>query len=478
MFPHFAAPPPRSAWPRDLLVKIQQVICSESFKPKSPEFSFKLDKESAQKNWEVFEKYNLDIQKAIEGQSHSPMKYGSEFREVSVLEPLLKHHPNWSKLRAILTRGSSWVLEELDEEKRKSDVQDAIEFGNHKGAAEQPEKLKELILKDVEYGYAMVIPLEHVARIPGACIAPMNISPQYSINEYGEIIPKDRLTHDQSWKWGSGTSVNSRVKEETLSPCVFAHALRRFINKVVAMRNRYPEARIFCSKIDYKSAFRRMHLNWETATKAITQLPDDGLALMYLRLTFGGKPCPAEWGNLSETVCDLANAIVQTPDWDPETLFNPQSLELPPAKPLPDEVPLAKGRELVVDVPIDDKGCSDVFIDDTFAIVADLPGSDNIKRLKRAILLALHAVARPLAKNEPIPRHEMAARNKFIAEAAAEEVKMVLGWQINFRTLMISLPKNKFIAWSEAIRLYLDKKVATAKQLETDIGRMVHISNS
>jgi hypothetical protein len=47
-----------------------------------------------------------------------------------------------------------------------------------------------------------------------------------------------------------------------------------------------------------------MHLNGETAVNACIQLPEQDLVLMYLRLTFGGKPCPSEWGAISETVCD------------------------------------------------------------------------------------------------------------------------------------------------------------------------------
>jgi hypothetical protein len=170
-----------------------------------------------------------------------------------------------------------------------------------------------------------------------------------------------------------------------------------------------------------------MHLNGETAVNACIQLPEQDLVLMYLRLTFGGKPCPSEWGAISETVCNLSNAIVSMPEWDPETLFNPQSLELPKPKFLPDDIEIAKARELVVDIPVKDTGYADVFIDDTFAVAVDLPGSDNIKRIERATLLALHAVSRPLDSEEPIPCHEMAARNKFIAEAGVEETKMVLG---------------------------------------------------
>jgi hypothetical protein len=39
------------------------------------------------------------------------------------------------------------------------------------------------------------------------------------IDEFGRIIPKDRLAHNQSWKWSSGTSVNSRIQKELLQAC-------------------------------------------------------------------------------------------------------------------------------------------------------------------------------------------------------------------------------------------------------------------
>ena len=46
------------------------------------------------------------------------------------------------------------------------------------------------------------------------------------------------------------------------------------------------------------------------ATQTCTQLPSEGLALLMLRLTFGGAPCPSEWGSIAESICDLANAIL------------------------------------------------------------------------------------------------------------------------------------------------------------------------
>ena len=96
--------------------------------------------------------------------------------------------------------------------------------------------------------------------------------------------------------------------------------------------------------------------------------------------------------------------------------------------------------------------------------------------MERATLLAIHTVARPEDPNESIPRQEMAARTKFLAEAGSEELKMILGWLLNFRTLTTNLPENKFIAWSSALRKLIDKGEAQTKELEKNIGRMIHVA--
>jgi hypothetical protein len=115
------------------------------------------------------------------------------------------------------SNGSKWPLEEISEEDRASDLQEALIFGNHKGASSKPDLLKKLISKDVKYGYSLPIPLESVTQIKGLEMAPMNIMAQNTIDEFGRVVPKDRLTHNQSWKWEvSGTSVNSRVQKELL----------------------------------------------------------------------------------------------------------------------------------------------------------------------------------------------------------------------------------------------------------------------
>jgi hypothetical protein len=463
------------AWPTDLVKRVQAAAHSSCNQPAKPEFRFELSHDAAIHNAEILSKYNFSLGAAIDANHLSPLGYGSEFRPVTVLSNIFRHHPNWSRLKAIMTRGSDWQLDELTEDARINDLADALTFGNHKGATAHPETLRRLIEKDVTSGFCLVIPPQIVSRIPGALMAPMNIMEQNTIDESGNIIPKQRLTHDQSFEWSSGTSVNSRVHFDTLLPCRYGGCLRRLINFVVAARRKYPNQRILATKVDYKSAYRRCHLNEKIAVQSITQLPDENLALISLRLTFGGAPGPYEWGVISESVCDLANALLHDDEWDPRHLSAPKTP--PPMEALDDNIPFGIGKPLIVDIPVDPRGTVDCYIDDTVGLTVDLEDTDNTDRMRNVIPLAIHATARPVHKNEPIPRDEMAAEQKFKAEGALEERKTILGWLFDFRKLTVALPENKFVAWSDSINSMLATEKSTPRELEQLIGRLGHLAS-
>ncbi len=219
------------------------------------------------------------------------------------------------------------------------------------------------------------------------------------------------MTHNQSWKWQSETSVNSRVDEEQLMPCYFGRALKRLINWTVAARKRYPEKRILATKLDVKAAFRRCHLNALTAVQTCTQLPELSLAIMMLRLSLGGAPCPSEWGAILESVCDLINAILQHDDWDPLTLFNAAAqAHVPPKELLPDDVPFGIRRDLIVEIPINARGTVNVYIDNFIGLTVDLDKTDNAIRLEQAPPLRLTKNSREVSPFEPLPRNDMDAQ--------------------------------------------------------------------
>jgi hypothetical protein len=64
----------------------------------------------------------------------------------------------------------------------------------------------------------------------------------------------------------------------------------------------------------------------------------------------------------------------------------------------------------------------------------------------------------------------MDARDKLKAEAGPSKTKMIHGWSFDFWRLLISLPKNKFIAWMMNINKLLVKGLSTTKELESTIG--------
>ena len=220
---------PQSAqgpWPDNLIELVARTTRQSCLAPKTPEFVFKLDNNTARESLCVLEKHGLDLRRAIESQKESPLGYSLEFRPTGSLEPIFGHHPNWSRMKAILENGLDWPLADLSSAERKEDLEEALEFGNHKSAESNPVLLRELVEKDVTHGYGFPLPLVELHRVPGALLAPMNIMKQNTINQEGRIVEKDCLAHGQSYEWRSGTSVNSRVDKDSLLPCKLGSCMK------------------------------------------------------------------------------------------------------------------------------------------------------------------------------------------------------------------------------------------------------------
>ena len=66
--------------------------------------------------------------------------------------------------------------------------------------------------------------------------------------------------------------------------------------------------------------------------------------------------------------------------------------------------------------------------------------------------------------------------HKMLAEGAAEETKIILGWLYDTRRLKIFLPEHKFIAWTEDIKRILQTGKVSRPELRKIRGRLVHSS--
>ncbi len=206
--------------------------------PKYLEFKLKLSAETALINLNILSKYYYNLGKALKARQDSPLGYCKELKPTNILKSVFWLHPLWQCIEAILTNGSKCPLFEISKDKQKTDLNNALAFGTHKSSPAKPSLLQKLIGKDLKHGHSLPIPLAIVPSIPGLEMAPVNIMAQNTIDKLGLVIPKDRLTYDQNWKWSSGNSVNSRVQKEILQECRYSFCIHKLINWAVAARQK------------------------------------------------------------------------------------------------------------------------------------------------------------------------------------------------------------------------------------------------
>ena len=142
-------------------------------------------------------------------------------------------------------------------------------------------------------------------------------------------------------------------------------------------------------------------------------------------------------------------------------------------------MPLAQVRKLAVSIPVPDKGMIgrvDGFIDDLINVFLDTP--ENCERQPHVVPLAMHVTSRPHSgdEDEPIPRRPILSIPKLLAEGSPREIQIVLGWRIDTRRLLISLPDDKYTAWMDDLTTMKEAKKCKYQELDQLVGRLNHAS--
>jgi hypothetical protein len=191
-------------------------------------------------------------------------------------------------------------------------------------------------------------------------------------------------------------------------------------------------------------------------------------------MTFGGSANPPSWCALSEMITDLANEIASIPDWDPRVTHSPVPHN-PTFKELGEGIPFARSRPMAFQVPVFLTSRHDCFIDDVMQIFLDT--IRNREQMSAIVPLAIHVTCRPHAgAEEPIPHRPLLSPSKLEAKGTPAEIQIVLGWTLDTRRLLISLPADKFTAWQEDIRIIIKLGSVSRETLESVIGRLNHAS--
>jgi hypothetical protein len=288
------------------------------------QFRFKWSADAAAHNWDLLRRYDCDLGAALRAHPFSTLTFGwSDFRPAHLLALILSSHPLWGRFAERITDGAAFPLLDIPDDDRLSSVRANLAHGNHKSARNHEHSLISMLKGEVERGWQLPLLKEAAHVIPGCEVEPLGMVAQTTIDEGGEPQRKLRLTHDQSFspKGSSSRSVNDRIDETTLSPARFGKAFSRFLYHILYLRKIKTDKPIYMTKGDFKSAYRRIHLQAPTAVKACTCV--DGILLVALRMTFGGSPNPSLWSDVLEVVTDLANDLVRRSDWDPTRHHSP-----------------------------------------------------------------------------------------------------------------------------------------------------------
>ena len=264
-------------------------------------------------------------------------------------------------------------LSSFSDQESKRDLLGAIKKGNNKSAstsAEDKDFIESNYSKEVQMGWMIPFLKDDLINVKGAGVIPISINKQFTIDEKGKQILKQRLTHDASRPWDSGISINSLCDKDQLDEYQYPYCLMRLLHQIHFWRVLHPFIPILINKYDLDSAYRRLHVLLQFALLCITII--GRIAYLLLRLPFGTAPAAERFCTVSETTADLTQAIVDDAAWDPSKLRSDLA-SLIPEEEQPDELEALQQQPFHLMVhPTERNIVADVYIDDIVTLVLAL----------------------------------------------------------------------------------------------------------
>ena len=455
------------------LVKSIREMCTSNEPPLADHgIKFEATRKAAKFNHRLLKKYKYNLEDLINAFPGSIISPGAEFRPTHKLQNLFQRHSDWKLIQSILDNGADYPIKNnaFSPDDLKKEVEFMIKRGNHKSSTLETHKqyLDSAYNTEVEYGWQIPTTVESLLKMKDVMIIPLGVARQLAVNEKGEYKDKFRITHDCSFRYPSGFSLNESVDMEAIPDCKYGKALIRFLHQVHLLRLRHPKKTIWLVKTDLDAAYRRLHV---TPKIALLQVSIVGkIAYIGCRLPFGSSPAPALYSVVSDAVFDLANDLLDDEHLIVDNLHSPNRSELPAPIPMDPAIEYGQAKPLLPPV-VYKAAFVEGYIDD--GVAATIDGPNHIERLQNAVPLAVHTFFRPLQK-ERLPRKDPLSKKKLQGEGAPSEEKIVLGWTINTRRFSVNLPLHKHIAWTKDINRVIENKSTDYKEISKLVGRLTH----
>jgi hypothetical protein len=155
---------------RSLMTRVEKAMQWKPLVPfENTKFRFEMTTKAALSNLAILADNAYDLPKVITGEeaSNTPLRPGSEFRPIDVLEPICRNHPLWPQVHRMLTKGFTMPLRKIPDVDQAHNVIVAIRYGNHKSTQKNLTVVLEMLKEEVEKGWQFVLPCASIPTIPG-----------------------------------------------------------------------------------------------------------------------------------------------------------------------------------------------------------------------------------------------------------------------------------------------------------------------
>ena len=109
--------------------------------------------------------------------------------------------------------------------------------------------------KECHTGLLFPFLTEDVLSLKNACVDPLGVAEQETMNELEERIPKFRPTHEQAFDYSENNSFNHKLDKEDFPPLESDHYVLRIIHCTRDWRLKRHYTPIIMSKVDFKSTY-------------------------------------------------------------------------------------------------------------------------------------------------------------------------------------------------------------------------------
>ena len=388
------------------------------------------------------------------------------------------HHPARRLLRFYKHRGAPVKFATPPWTQRQ--VQRALIRGPHKSSFEYLDFLREEFVDMISKGQWIVLPASVATELPGLRVSPPGVVPQRD--------RRPRWICDYSW-WGVNDDTLPLAAMESMQ---FGHALDRILREILLSNPAFGPVNLL--KLDISDGFYRIDLNVDDIPKLGVAFPtkpgEDPLVAFPLVLPMGWKNSPPIFSTATETIADLANARLRSPQSPPPHPLNDQAAAIPSPSPLEATSPAAgasasAARDTKTESPVASASVDatrdvfpsvspaaaclsapaardpslpspsrplsyvDVFVDDFVGLAQE---DSNSRRVRRILLHAVDDVFRPLSPDDAPSRREPVSLKKLRqGDCSWGTIKLVLGWVIDSVSMTIHLPPHRVERLAEVL---------------------------